>query len=211
MNILLFGATGRVGGFALEYALAQGHAVTAVVRDPSRLRQSHPQLRIVAGDIYQPAALLAALPDPFDAVLSAVGGDVTRPSTVVTDSARFLIGLMQQRGMRRLLAVSGVAEIPEQTLLGKAGGALMRRSPIRHGVLDHDSAYALIAASGLDYTLAGCPHIKDGPRTGTYVLHTGPYAGGYHSISPQDVADFLVSELTAARYLRQIVGIWSAR
>lgn len=209
MKVLLFGATGRVGGFALEYALAQGHAITAVVRDPGRLRQRHPQLHIVAGDINQPEALRSALPAPFDAVLSAIGSDVTRPGTVVTDSARFLIELMRQRGMRRLLAVSGVAEIPVQTLLGKASGALLRRSPIRYGVLDHDGAYALIAASGLDYTLAGCPHIKEGERTGRYVLHTGPYSGGYHSISPQDVADFLVGELTAARYPRQIVGLWS--
>jgi hypothetical protein len=29
------------------------------------------------------------------------------------------------------------------------------------------------------------------------------------SISPQDVADFLVGELTTAHSLRQIVGIWS--
>jgi putative NADH-flavin reductase len=209
MKVLLFGATGRVGSFALEYALAKGHAVTAVVRDPAKLRQSHSLLRKLAGDIYQPEALLQAIDPGFEVVLSCVGGNVMRPSTVVADSARLIVELMRQRAIPRLLAVSGVAAIPEQTWSAKAGAALMRLSPIRHGVIDHDNAYAIIASSGLDYTLAGCPHIKDGPRSGSYIVHTGRYAGGYHSVSPPDVADFLVTELTESRYPRQIVGIWS--
>lgn len=209
MKVLLFGATGRVGGFALGYALARGHAVTAVVRDPARLRESHALLSTVVGDIHQPAALLQAIVPGFDVVVSAIGGDVMRPSTVVADSARVLLELMRRRAIPRLIAVSGVAEIPDKTLLGKASLAMIRRSPIRHGVIDHDNAYAIIAASEVNYTLAGCPHIKDGFRTGLPVVHPGPYPGGYHSVSPQDVADFLVEEITAGRYPRRIVGIWS--
>ena len=143
MKVLLFGATGRVGSFALEYALAQGHAVTAVVRDPAKLRQSHSLLRKLAGDIYQPATLLQAIDPGFEVVLSCVGGNVMRPSTVVADSARLIVELMRQRAITR------------------------------------------------------------------HIVHTGRYAGGYHRISPPDVADFLVTELTESRYPRQIVGIWS--
>ena len=37
MRITLFGATGRTGRRVAEYALAEGHEVTAYVRDPARL------------------------------------------------------------------------------------------------------------------------------------------------------------------------------
>ena len=37
MKILLFGATGRTGKIILQKALNDGHEVTAIVRDPSKL------------------------------------------------------------------------------------------------------------------------------------------------------------------------------
>ena len=106
-----------------------------------------------------------------------------------------------------LLGISGVAEMPQKTRLGQISAALIRRSPLRHGVADHDAAYEVIARSGLSFTLAGCPHIRDEPGRGSYQLST-VFPGGYRHIAPADVAHFLVSELTEARYPNQIVGIW---
>jgi uncharacterized protein YbjT (DUF2867 family) len=37
MNIVVFGATGGTGKEVLKQALAAGHAVSALVRDPARL------------------------------------------------------------------------------------------------------------------------------------------------------------------------------
>ena len=48
MKLLLVGATGRLGGFVLEEALARGHHVTALSRDPSKLA-ARPGLRVIAG------------------------------------------------------------------------------------------------------------------------------------------------------------------
>ncbi|NED84001.1 NAD(P)H-binding protein, partial [Streptomyces sp. SID11233] len=36
MKLTVFGATGGVGGEAVRQALAAGHEVTAIVRDPAR-------------------------------------------------------------------------------------------------------------------------------------------------------------------------------
>ena len=41
MKITVFGATGGVGGHVVRQALDAGHQVTAVVRDPKRLRVEH--------------------------------------------------------------------------------------------------------------------------------------------------------------------------
>ncbi|MEV6904232.1 NAD(P)H-binding protein [Amycolatopsis sp. NPDC051372] len=40
MRLTLFAATGGTGGHVLDRALAAGHDVTAVVRDPGALRAS---------------------------------------------------------------------------------------------------------------------------------------------------------------------------
>ncbi len=208
MHVLVFGATGRVGAAAVEYALAAGHQVTALVRNPARVALSHPQLAVVAGDVYRPESLEAPLRSGVDAVVNAVGADVFKPSTLVTDSARAIVAAMQAAGVERYLAITGTAQM-SACGLGGLTQIMLRRSPIRHAVRDHDGALPLVTQSGLRWTLAGCPYIRDGRRTGAYKRVTSCFSGGFKSISAPDVADFFVRELAEGRYERTIVGIWS--
>ena len=50
MKLIVFGATGGTGQHLVKQALAQGHAVTAFVRNPAKFGVSHPNLRVVQGD-----------------------------------------------------------------------------------------------------------------------------------------------------------------
>ena len=63
--ILITGATGYVGGRLVPRLLAAGHRVRCVVRDPARLqgREWLDQVEVVAGDMFQPDSLLAAMRD----------------------------------------------------------------------------------------------------------------------------------------------------
>ena len=51
LKIIVYGSTGRVGSRVVNEALSRGHKVTAVSRDPDRVRQQHENLAIVQGDI----------------------------------------------------------------------------------------------------------------------------------------------------------------
>ncbi|WP_056038046.1 NAD(P)-dependent oxidoreductase [Loktanella sp. 3ANDIMAR09] len=57
VTIAVFGATGQTGRHVLNHALAQGHAVRALVRDPSKLRIAAEGLTVIAGDFDNVAAL----------------------------------------------------------------------------------------------------------------------------------------------------------
>jgi putative NADH-flavin reductase len=72
MKILVFGATGGSGRHIVEQALAQGHIVTAFVRDPARIQLVHENLRVVRGDISRYDSVEAAVAGQ-EAVLSALG------------------------------------------------------------------------------------------------------------------------------------------
>src|SRR5215469_16411903 len=72
MKLLILGATGGTGRQLLEQALAQGHAVTAFVRNPAKIDRSHENLRVVQGDILDEKAVTTAI-EGQDAVLSALG------------------------------------------------------------------------------------------------------------------------------------------
>jgi putative NADH-flavin reductase len=51
MNVLIFGASGRTGRELVQQALAQGHRVTAFVRDSTKLGIEHARLAIRQGDV----------------------------------------------------------------------------------------------------------------------------------------------------------------
>ncbi|MBI2078560.1 MAG: NAD(P)H-binding protein [Euryarchaeota archaeon] len=55
MRILLFGATGFLGGRVLERLLDERHEVVAVVRDPAPLARYGTQVSVVRGDIAVPS------------------------------------------------------------------------------------------------------------------------------------------------------------
>jgi uncharacterized protein YbjT (DUF2867 family) len=85
---------------------------------------------------------------------------------------------------------------------------VLRRSPIRYAVEDHQHAFEIVAASGLDWTLAGCPWIKDGAHPGRYAEHPDAFPGGFHTIAPGDVGAFLAAQLDTAANVGRIVGLW---
>ncbi|GLV60691.1 oxidoreductase [Dictyobacter sp. S3.2.2.5] len=210
MRILLLGATGRVGSHIIEYALAADHQITAIARNQSKIQVSSPNLTVVEGDIQRPQAWIDHLSsETFDALINVVGGDVFKPSTVVTDSVRAALAAIEQLSIGRYLGITGVAEMPTCGPGGSITVALLRRSPIRHAVRDHDTAYALVQQAAVDWVLAGCPYIRDGRHTASYKMAPDCFPGGFKIISPADVADFLVKEAGERRYSRQIVGIWN--
>src|SRR5690348_5578231 len=134
MKLTILGATGATGIALTSQALAAGHEVTAVVRDPARLAvPAHPRLRTVTADVMDPASITPAI-DGADAVLSAVGPRGTGPTTVIQDSVRSIIRAMQKTGTRRLLEVSGsiAADEGESPYLRFLVKPVARRTYLRH-------------------------------------------------------------------------------
>jgi putative NADH-flavin reductase len=206
VNIFLLGATGRVGMEFLQLALAAGHTVSALVRDPSRIAAS-PSLTLFTGDVYDDDAVSSSLRSAtWDALVNVIGADPLKPSTLVTDAARVLVALCEETKTPRYVAISGTAEMPH-TGIGGVTISIMRRTPVGHGIRDHDGAFEIVSASSLDWALVGCPWIQDGPGLGTYVT-ADVFPGGMKAIHPADVALALFREVETPAHHRQIFGIW---
>jgi putative NADH-flavin reductase len=72
MKLLIFGATGATGRQLVDQALAQGHEVTAFVRNPAKVTTQHEKLKVVKGNILDCHSVGAAVAGQ-DAVFSALG------------------------------------------------------------------------------------------------------------------------------------------
>ena len=79
---------------------------------------------------------------------------------------------------------------------------------LRHAFADHERQEAVVRTSSLDWTIVRPPHLKDGPRTGSYRHGFPPTDRSIRSwISRADVADFMLNQLTDETYIRQAPGV----
>ncbi len=209
-HVIIFGATGRVGSAAVAIALQRGLEVTAVVRDPSKLAAAHDRLHVITGDTLDADSVRSTIERGASfgasAVLMAVGSDPLRASTVVTQTVTNIASAMSALGRTRYLGISGTAQM-KANAVGRVEQAVIRR--VIPAARDHQGAFEAITATELDFVLAGCPYIKDGPARHTWVEEPGAFRSGFKTITPSDVAEFLIIELMHHRYSRQIVGIWN--
>lgn len=105
-HLLVIGATRGTGQQVMRQALAAGHTVTALARDPARIDAQHERLHVMRGDVLDPATLAPALMGQ-DTVISALGATTgRRPTTLWSDGMSNIIGAMRAAGVRRLVAVS---------------------------------------------------------------------------------------------------------
>ena len=193
----------------MEQALDSDHYVTVFVRNPERLNREHSRLEVVVGEFTDSGALRALMKTGFDAVVSAIGPMQLKPSTVVRESTKAIISAMQASGLKRFLMVSVVSEILNKNFIGKLSTLIIKVTPVRHSLNDHAAALEYLTKSDLNWTLAGCPFIKDGPRIGRYRTSL-TFNGGFKYIHPPDVADFIMKEITDPKpeFKNTVAGIW---
>jgi len=205
MHIALFGATGRVGGRLLEYALAEGHTVRALVRDPAKLAP-RAGLTILAGDVLDPAAVRETITGT-EAVLSGLGGaGLQDPGEAQSQGMRNIVAAMTALGVTRVLGVAGGG------ILDSPHGGLRHDQPtfpaVFKGVSDrHKAAWTAMRESDLDWTMVCTGDILPGERTGIYRWLDDQLPEGANRISVEDVAHFLLDEMTARRHVRRRVGL----
>ncbi|HXB46341.1 MAG TPA: NAD(P)H-binding protein [Streptosporangiaceae bacterium] len=213
MRLTIFGATGGTGTCLIEQALAAGHDVTAIVRDPARLtvRTSSPELtarlQVDTADVMDPAAITPAVAGA-DAVLTAIGPRGTGVTTVSQDSVRSIIAAMQKAGARRLLTVSGsiVADDGESPYL-RLIKPLVRRTALRHVCADMRAAEAEVEATDLDWTIVRPPRLTAGQVTGRYRSRIDGGLPRSLAVSRADLAACMLSAIGDPATVRRHIAV----
>lgn len=207
MRLLVFGPTGGTGLELLTQALEQGHDVVAYARNPAKLEgMSHARLEVIRGDVLDPAGVDSAV-GGHDAVFCAVGAGPKR-TTVREDATRNIVNAMGKAGVRRLICLSSLGVGDSRGNLPFFTKHVIVGIVLRHAFADHERQEAIVRESSLDWTIVRPPHLKDGPRTGTYrhgFAATDRQIEG--RISRADVADFMLKQLSDKTYLLQTPGV----
>jgi uncharacterized protein YbjT (DUF2867 family) len=224
MRLTLLGATGGIGGHLLAWALAAGHDVHALARQPELLAPypgalaleggrpgtgtpaaavARPagQLTVTGGDALDAGAVAAAVAGS-DAVLSALGPRGARTPALLGGSAAILIDAMDRAGVRRLISVSAAGAFitgdPDTGPLIKAILPRIFATPFA----DTRAMEAAVRASGLDWTLVRASRLVNAPGTGRYRVRADYPPPGGRKIARADVAHFMARVLTEDAWSR---------
>ena len=207
MNILVFGASGKTGRELVRQGLLEGHYVTAFVRDPAKLAVINDRLKIVRGDVKDPAAVVSAIKNQ-DAIFSALG--VSKPlqsDPVVIEGIRNIIAAMEQTNVKRFIYLSFMA-VGEGR---KDGGFLVKNiiaRIVRHEIADHFQKEQLIKASQLEWTIVHAPKLTNGAKKDIY--RTGETIKPktfLPTLSRADLAGFMLKQLTDKTFLLKTVRV----
>jgi putative NADH-flavin reductase len=210
MRLTIFGASGQTGRHLLTQALAAGHTVTAVVRDPTTLPVRHDRLAVAVADVLDPAAIGPAMAGA-DAVISALGPHPPRNrSSIISAATASILDAMRATGTSRLVVISAapVAADDHGTTLGYRllAGPLLRRLL---GGLYADMAIMedTIKRSGVDWTIMRPPWLFDGPQTGTYRQAKDSNLRRGSRISRADLADAILASLDDPDTVKATIAI----
>lgn len=199
-RVVVIGANGGIGKETVMQALNQGHQVTAVLRTPANLAVVHPNLQLVQGDIMQPDSFSWCL-EGADVVVSAIGVKggfgKDKPTTLYSQGNASLLEAMRSKAVTRVFVVSASAvEIsPVLPWYIRLVEKYVVQRLLKHMYADLLRMEALVAASGMDFTILRPPQLNDAAVSGHYRYAVNAFLKNCLKISRADVAHFMLANI----------------
>jgi len=222
MKLTIFAATGGIGRQLLDQAVAAGHDVTAVARNPQNLPAT--PARVVPADLAAAdAAALQTAVEGADAVLSALGARTKADTGVAAHGTKAITEAMRASGVRRVVVVSAapIGTVPspgrphpprhdpgDGFIIRYLGDPLIKRV-LRAHYADLAQMEDVLRDSDLDWTVVRPPRLTGKPVTGRYRTAYGQNIRGGAFVSRADVAHYMLRALNQPETFRQTVGIAS--
>lgn len=178
MHIFIIGGSGRNGRLIVQAALAKGHTVTALVRNPDS-QTSQPGITYIKGTPSSQTDVERALttPQPPSAIMIALNARRTTENPFAPLAADSPPDLISASTKTLLAALANVA-LPRQPklIINSSQGAgsswgnmifpvriLMHHSTMRVGIEDHNKVDALVRETGLKFVMPRPCMLAEGP------------------------------------------------
>ena len=200
-NVVLIGASGFVGTAILNELLNRGHKVTAIVRDPTKVTASNPNLKVVQADVTDTDVLIEASKGK-DAVISAYNPGWKNPNIYEETLKNYplIVDSVKKAGVERLLIVGGAG-----TMFYAPGKMVMDADDIPAKLLPGIKSLGefylntLRKENDIDWIfLSPAANMTPGERTGKFRIGKDDLVVGVNgdsNISVEDYAVAMVDEL----------------
>jgi len=208
MKILIIGGTGKTGKELIKQALELGYNVTALVRNPKKIIQQHPNLKIEKGNVLHPESFGNSFIGQ-DAVLCALGHKKFIIKTnILSEGTKNIITEMQKQKLSRFICITSLGINDSRFKLGLYYSLFIIPFILFFYFLDKSRQEKIIRQSTLKWTIVRPGQLTNGKKRMHY--KHGENLGNYiftRMISRADVAHFMLNQITHPKYLYKAPGI----
>ena len=220
-SIVVYGASGSIGGLIVNEALERGHSVIGVSRSPDRLTVEHPNFTPVQGDVTDVESFTAVTSGADAVVISVQGtpeGDFApEHSTHALAAGTAVAALDGMAGAPYVLQIGGATTMlpTVEDMLASAPFPVSEGTPPYAILIGHKVALDTYRASDIDWTVLTPPFnimgwtpdgISDTQQRGEYRTSTSEFVTddeGNIGIYVTDLAAAAVDEIENRAFLRQ--------
>lgn len=171
-TILVFGATGGTGQHFVARALADGHRIRALVRNPSKMSSSSDNLDIRQGSITDNVDMNSLVQGVTHVVVMLGDKEAQKTNKIVTAFIKRLVPAMRTQGVKRILYQAGGFSKPYggelSWLLWLLRNTVVRAAGFEGQHQDNESVLEYLAteAKDLDWIVHRAGIGGDGPSKG---------------------------------------------
>ena len=206
MKVLVLGATGSVGQHILRLGIERGHELTALVRNPEKLKSWERRVRVVKGDALDKDSVEQAVRGQ-EAAIYAIGIKTLGRTTLFSESARILIDAMERNRVKRLVCITGVGAGETKGHGGFLYDRILFPLVTKRVYEDKEVQETLIQKSSLDWVIVRPAMFREGSPSGKLEAVTDVRGVTLTRVSRVEVAAFVLDQLTDGQYLRKAVFI----
>lgn len=199
MKIAIIGATRGIGFALTQQALEDGHEVTVLVRDPSRITVSHPNLEIIQGNATN-ADSVAKVVEGQEVICDCLGTkNISKPQTMFSISAENISKVIKPEQL--LIAVTGLGAGDSKGHCSFFYDNIFMPLVLKRQYADKDRQEAIIKSKITRWIIVRPGFLSNGKRTGKYRAITELTGKHGAPISREDVAHFILSQAKMPEYL----------
>jgi uncharacterized protein YbjT (DUF2867 family) len=213
MKILILGATGRTGKYVIEEALKKGHKVSAIARDPDKLKSY--DIDITQGTPYDYETTEKALTG-CDVVINTLNvsrksdnpwAPLVAPKDLISKSASNAIKAMEKTGIKRFVALSTIGAGRSWKTTPAILRLIVSISNLRHAFLDHGKQEELLENSSIDYTICRAPMLSSDINSSGAVATQENETPKSMKLSRNSAAEFFIKIVENKEFLKQTVNL----
>ena len=208
MNILIIGGTGKTGKELIKQGLEKGYSITALVRNPLKIKIDHPNLSVKKGNVLKPENFEAIFFGQ-DAVLSALGHKrFIIYSNILSEGTKNIIDEMEKQKIKRFICITSLGINDSRFRLGLYYTLFTIPFILFFYFLDKSKQEKIIKKSNLDWTIVRPGQLTNGIITTKY--KHGEKVGNYiltKMISRADVAHFMLNQINDKTYVHKTPGL----
>jgi uncharacterized protein YbjT (DUF2867 family) len=213
MRILLLGATGRTGKLVIEEAIKRGHKISAIARDPEKLKDY--QIDITQGTPYDFETVEKAL-SGCEAVINALNisrksdnpwAALVSPIDLISKSATNAVTAMKKTGTKRYIALSAIGAGSSWKTTPAILKFIVSISNLKYPFRDHGKQEEILQNSSVEFTICRAPMLSTETNTkGAVAVREGENPPKM-VLSRNSAAEFFIKIIENKEYIREIVNL----